>query len=333
MGKKIFAFGAILLCATIAFSSSPDPFINVTSPPNGATLNMCSTFTIQWTHSAHFESVPQTCTVYCGNHVISPPIPVTQDSFVWTVGMKHDGTIIQPDQDYEITIESPDYDELNGPVITIASGDVINITVPPSGSILLRGATTVINWTHTAYFTCVPQSCTLFCGMDIISPPVPVTQDSFVWTVGRKHDGTYLVPGTYELTLESPDYDELSGPMITIIALELIIKPYPKKVQIIKILDCPMCYKLDPRQFILEMKGLDYVFIEVVRGSRLLARFGKFAPGKPAPPPAKITLTKEDLRLIKQGQPAFSVLVKSAKGKVLLQKNVQMEPETQLRKR
>jgi len=245
--------------------------------------------------------------------------------------MKQNGTILQPDQSYEITIESPDYDALNGPVITIVSGDVITITAPTTGQTFLRGTNTTIQWTHSVYFNCVPQTCTIFCGMDIISPPVPVSQNSFGWTVGRKQDGTYLAPGTYEITLESPDYDALNGPMITIIALQLIIKPYPKKVQIIKILDCPMCYKLDPRQFILKMSGLDFVSIEVVRGRRLLARFGRFTPDGPAPPPAKITLNEEDVRLIKQRKPAFTVLVKSAKGKILLKKAVQMELKGQTR--
>jgi len=325
MGKKVFVLGAILLCASLVFSAGPDPLITITSPLNGATLNMCTTYTIHWTHSAHFDSVPQTCTIYCGDDVISPPIPVTQDSFVWTVGMKQNGTILLPEQDYRITIESPDYDALNGPMITIASGDNINITAPSTGSTLLRSTSTTIQWTHSVYFNCVPQNCTLFCGMDIISPPVPVTGGSFVWTVGRKHDGTYLAPGTYEITLESPDYDELNGPMITIIALELIIKPYPKRVQIIKIPDCPMCYRLDPRQFFLEMGGLDFVSIEVVRGRRLLARFARFAPNRPAPPPAKITLNEEDIKLIKQRKAAFTVLVKSAKGQTLLKKSVQLE--------
>ena len=327
MGKKVFVLGTLLLCASLAFSADPTPLITITAPPNGATLSMCSTYTIRWTHSVYFESVPQTCTVYCGDYVISPPVPVTQDSFVWTVGMKQDGTNLQPDQDYEITIESPDYDALNGPVITIASGDVITITAPTTGQTFLRGTNTTIQWTHSVYFNCVPQSCTLFCGMDIISPPVPVSQNSWVWTAGRKHDGTYLPPGTYEITLESPDYDALNGPVITIIALQLIIRPYPKKVRIIKILDCPMCYRLDPRQFVLKLSGLDFVSIEVVRGRRVLARFPRFAPDRPAPPPAKITLNEQDVRLIKQRKPAFTVLVKSAKGQTLLKKAVQLEVE------
>ncbi|NIM91917.1 MAG: hypothetical protein GTO17_13340 [Candidatus Aminicenantes bacterium] len=325
MAKKVFVLGTILLWTSLAFSAGPDPLITITAPPNGTTLNMCTTYTIQWTHSAYFESVPQTCTIYCGNDIISPPIPVTADSFVWTVGMKQNGTILLPDQSYEITIESDDYDVLGGPVITIASGANINITAPSTGQIFLRGVSTTIQWTHSVYFNCVPQNCTLFCGMDIISPPVPVTGNSFVWTVGRKHDGTYLAPGIYEITLESPDYDELSGPMITIIALELIIRPYPKKVRIIKILDCPMCYRLDPRQFVLKMSGLDFVSLEVVRGRRVLARFPRFAPNRLPPTPAKINLNEEDVRLIKQGRPAFTVLVKSAKGQTLLKKAVQLE--------
>jgi len=332
MGKKVLVLATLLLCASLAFSADPTPLITITAPPNGATLSMCSTYTIRWTHSAYFESVPQTCTVYCGDYVISPPVPVTQDSFLWTVGRKQDGTILQPDEVYEITIESPDYDALNGPVITISSNDVITITAPTTGSTFLRGTTTTIGWTHTVYFTCVPQDCHVYCGVDVISPPVPVTQDSFVWTVGRKHDGTYLSPGTYEITIESPDHDALNGPMITIIALQLIIRPYPKKVQIIKILDCPMCYRLDPRQFELKMEGPDFVSIEVVRGRRVLARFSRFAPGKSVPSPAKITLTKEDLRLIKQKRQAFTVLVKSAKGQVLLKQAVQLEPKSQIRK-
>jgi hypothetical protein len=331
MCKKVFALGTILLCATLGFSRPSDPRITITAPRSGEILSICTNYTIRWTHSEYFTIHPQNCTIYCGEDAISPPVPVTQDYFVWTVLRKQDGSNLDPMAHLEITIESPDYDALDGPVISFSADERITITSPTSGESFLRGTTCTFRWTHSAYYNCIYNRCAIcFEGVGISScdiipeSEVTATQDRYVWTVGRKHDGTYMEPGEYRVSMECWDGD-FDGPRITIVVLELKINHFRDRLRIEKIPDCPRCFRLDPRQFELTLKGLDFVLLEVVRGGTRLASFRRFAPGKTIPPPVKITLAKEDIKLIKQRKPGFTVLVKSAKGKILLKRAVQLE--------
>jgi len=78
------------------------------------------------------------------------------------------------------------------------------------------GMTLHIRWTHSTFYTNASQTCRILCGGNIISPPVPVISKDFSWTVGKKHDGTYLAPGSYMITLENVNYSDLNGPIILI---------------------------------------------------------------------------------------------------------------------
>ena len=107
-----------------------DALIRFTTPPNNTNTNLTrgQSYTITWTHSAYYLVLPQPCTVYCGTHPLSPPIPTTNDSFTWTVGQDRDGNMI-PDGQYQMVIESDDHDEF-GPSITL-----VTVPVPGSGNI------------------------------------------------------------------------------------------------------------------------------------------------------------------------------------------------------
>jgi len=190
----------------------------------------------------------------------------------------------------------------------------INITAPATGTSFNYGASCTIQWTYSADFTGTTQKCDVYCGSYVISPPVLVTQGQFVWTVGRKADGTYIPAGTYEITIESPDYDELSGPNITINPLTLNLDRF-NKLLISKIPDCPMCYGLPLKQFELPVV---YPFqLELFRGQRRLGVLGKFLPGRLPMGTAKLVLDKSDLLLLQSGQAGFELRAIVDNGKLL----------------
>lgn len=180
----------------------------------------------------------------------------------------------------------------------------ITITAPANGSSWNYGTTCTIQWTYSSDYTGTTQKCQVYCGSDIISPDILVTQGQFVWTVGRKADGTYIPAGTYEITIESPDYDALSGPNITINPMMLNLDRF-KKFPIKKIPDCPMCYGFDLKQLQLEVK---FPFtLELFRGRRSLGVLGKFAPGRLPTGVAKLVLDRSDLLLIQRGEAGFEI--------------------------
>jgi len=180
----------------------------------------------------------------------------------------------------------------------------INITAPATGSSFNYGASCTIQWTHSADYTGTTQKCQVYCGSFVISPDILVTQDQFVWTVGRKADGTYIPAGTYEITIESLDYDALNGPNITINPLTLNLDRF-NKFPIKKIPDCPMCYGFDLKSIQLPVV---YPFqLELFRGQRRLGVLGKFAPGRPPTGTAKLVLDKSDLPLLQSGQAGFEL--------------------------
>jgi len=226
--------GVILLVLVFSLSygllagPAEAPNINIIAPASGANLYAGTSCTIKWTHSAYYTAHPSyTCDVYCGSFVIASHIPVIKDQFVWTVGKKADGTIV-PLGTYEITIESDDYDELTGPNIKInpLPPPFIDVTSPPDGANLNIGTTYIIRWKHSAYYDAHPAyTCDVYCGSFVISPPIPVIKDQFAWTVGKKADMANIPPGTYEITIENDDYDELAGPNVRLI---ILLKP-PKR--------------------------------------------------------------------------------------------------------
>lgn len=198
----------------------------------------------------------------------------------------------------------------------------ITITAPANGSSWNYGATCTIQWTYSPDYTGTTQKCQVYCGSHIISPDILVTQGQFVWTVGRKADGTYIPAGTYEITIESLDYDALNGPNITINPLKLNLDRF-NKFPIKKIPDCPMCYGFDLKQ--LELEVIYPFALELFRGQRRLGVLGKFAPGRLLTGTAKIVLERSDLLLIQRGEAGFELRAIIDSGRILQTKALALE--------
>jgi len=195
---------------------------------------------------------------------------------------------------------------------------LITIVAPPSGSDpLLIGQTVHIRWTHSAYYDAHAQTCQIFCGEQRISPDLAVTADDFAWTIGRRHDGTTMAPGDYEITIESLDYDALNGPQIRIAFPALPgFKLLNNRIRVDKIPDCPMCYRLDPGQIKFDAGGPVVVDVELLRNGVVLARLGRFGPRLGAPGPVKIILKRESGGQMRR-QSSYELRFLSAKGEVL----------------
>ncbi|GEM_PF-1896366 len=107
--------------------------------------------------------------------------------------------------------------------VTLVMADVapqiFNIKVDSSwDGVVVKNEMVHIRWAHSAYYTGAGQTCRIFCGDQVISPAIPVINKDFVWTGGRKADGTYLPQGkSYRITIENADYDALNGPEIALI--------------------------------------------------------------------------------------------------------------------
>lgn len=181
----------------------------------------------------------------------------------------------------------------------------ITITAPPNPSTLIMGTSCTIQWTHSAYFTGTAQKCTVYCGTFAISPLIPVTQDQFVWTVGKKADGTNIPAGTYKIAIESPDYDALDGPNVTLKFLSLNWDRLGK-LRITKIPDCPMCFGL-PLDQLQQLNFLLPCELELFHGQRSLGRLGKFLSGRLPTGSAKLLLDQADLLAIQKGGPGFEL--------------------------
>lgn len=158
----------------------------------------------------------------------------------------------------------------------IASAQSFNITAPADGIHLKRGTTCTIRWTHGLFFDQHPeQNGVLYWGSNPIGT-APIKNDQFVWTVGRKSDGSWMAPGTYEITMEALDYDDTSGPSVTIYLLDFKPGVLARRLELQKIPDCPACYSLDIKPIELEMEGMEFVRIELLRNGRRLADLGRY---------------------------------------------------------
>lgn len=325
--RRIAFVAAMLVLVALALPADT-PWITITAPNGHHPLFKHETETIRWTHSGYFAAHPQTCQIYCGDHVISPPVAVTADSFSWVVGRKADGTFL-PQGRYEITIESPDFDALDGPIVVVSDQrPEIVLTAPASGASLRLGSACTIRWTFSSYFLVVPQTCRIFCGDGFISPPVPVLNGEYLWTVGRKDDGTYLNAGTYPITLESDDYDALSGPMITLSApdFRIPIRRFAEKIWLHRLPGQPLSFRVDPSELKINLgEFLEPVTILLAHGGRTLAKLGRLVPGQKLPGPVTITLSQKDCDLVRGRQSGFEILLQSTAGKILQRLTVQPE--------
>jgi hypothetical protein len=205
--------------------------------------------------------------------------------------------------------------------LVMAQLPTFNITAPADGVHLRRGSSCTIQWTHSAFYDAHPEHHgVLFCGSSQIGSPVPIKNNQCVWTVGQKSDGTWLMPGTYEITMESLDYDELSGPNITIYLLDFKPGVLARKIELNKIPDCPMCYSLDLKQIELEMEGMEWVRVELLQNGRRLADLGRYGRGGFGGGPAKIQLEERGAK----NPTGFELQVFSNDGKLLLREKVNL---------
>ena len=71
-----------------------------------------------------------------------------------------------------------------------------------------------IGWTFSSYFADHPQNCNIFWGPHCIAMNVPVTSGQFWWTVGKKYDGTDLLQGYFQISIQCPDFTTSNGPWV-----------------------------------------------------------------------------------------------------------------------
>jgi hypothetical protein len=206
--------------------------------------------------------------------------------------------------------------------VAFAQSPTFNITAPADGIHLKRGSSCTIQWTHSAFYDAHPEHHgVLFCGSSQIGSPVPIKNNQYVWTVGQKSDGTWLAPGTYEITMESLDYDELSGPNITIYLLDFKPAFLARRIELIKIPDCPQCYSFDLKQIELEMEGMGWVQVELLKNGRSIANLGRYGRrGFFDAGPVKLQLDNGAAK----SPGTFELVVLSGDGKQLLREKINL---------
>ncbi len=207
-----------------------------------------------------------------------------------------------------------------------AQSPTFNITAPADGTIFVRGTSITVRWTHSAYYDAHPaQHAIPYCqptgasGPVVqIAAPVPVVNNQFVWEAGRKFDGTWLAPGTYEITMESLDYDELSGPNITIVLLEFKPIFLRRKLELPRIPNVPQGFSFDPRWIELDMEGLSEVRLELFQNGKRLADLGRYGKGGWSSGPVKLQLDQRGAL----NPTGFELHVLSSNGKLLLKQPI-----------
>jgi hypothetical protein len=210
--------------------------------------------------------------------------------------------------------------------VAFAQSPTFNITAPADGAMYRRGASVTVRWTHSAFYDANPaQHAIPYCqptgaGGPVaqIAAPVPVKNDQFVWEVGRKFDGSWLAPGQYEITMESLDYDELSGPNITIFLLEFKPIFLRRKLELPRIPEVPQGFMFDPRWIELDMEGLPEVRLELLQNGKRLADLGKFGKGGWSSGPVKLQLDQRSVL----NPSGFELHVLSSNGKLLLKQPI-----------
>ncbi len=208
-----------------------------------------------------------------------------------------------------------------GLALGIASAQAFNLTAPADGIHLKRGTSCTIQWTHGLYFDQHPeQNGVLYWGSNPIGT-APIKNNQFVWTVGRKADGTWLPPGTFEITMEALDYDDTDGPSVTIYVLDFKPGILARRIELQKIPDCPACFSLDLKPIELDMEGMEFVRVELLRNGQRLADLGRYGRrGFFDAGPVKIQLDNGAAK----SPGTFELVVLSGDGKQLLREKINL---------
>ncbi|MCJ7525798.1 MAG: hypothetical protein MUP71_11365 [Candidatus Aminicenantes bacterium] len=323
MKKKSILLMMAVFCMALSMTAV-DPKITITAPSGSYPLFISQTVHIRWTHSAYYTGPGQTCRILCGSNIISPPVPVINDDFLWTVGLKHDLTYLAQG-DYLITIENVDYNALNGPTVEVLHLPLITTTSPASGASLAIGLNHTIRWTHSPFFDYIPQELIICCGLNYIGR-APATSDQFLWQVGKREDGTFIAPGSYRIGYECSDYFSSGGVQINLFSFKMpLFRLLKTKIWIHKIPDCPMCFKLDPAQIKFDTDGPLVTDVELLRNGVLLAKLGRFGPRLAVPGPVKFNMEAESSRMKMRQKASYKLRFLSTKGKILHEQAVQVE--------
>jgi hypothetical protein len=210
--------------------------------------------------------------------------------------------------------------------MAVAQSPTFNITGPAEGALIRRGTSVNVQWTHSAFYDTHPTQHGIPYAKAAggasptvqIANPVPIVSGQFVWTAGQKSDGTWLLPGTYEITLESQEYNDSTGPNVTIYMFDFKRDFLRRRIEFQKIADLPMGYFLDPRAIELELEGLESVRIELLQNGKRLADLGRFGRGLFGSGPVKISLDPRSI----QNPTGFELAVYSPGGKMLLKQAI-----------
>ena len=288
---------------------------------------------VRWNHSAFYTNPGQTCRIFCAGHLISPPVPVIDKEFAWNAGRKTDGTYIPQGKPYRITIENVDYDALNGPEIALIDEQPqFTIIAPANNSNLMLNSSCTIRWTHSAYYDLFNAAkIELLIYKDDNSfaeyiASVPVVNDQFVWMVGKMYDGSFAPAGNYILTGEQNEYWRCNDVNIKLTGLvKPLFRLFMEKIWLDKIPDCPMCYRLDPRQVKFDRGDLLWVDVELLRNGAVLTKLGRFGPRLAAPQPVTINLEQKMAARKMKAADKFELRFLSPKGEIVHRQAIQLE--------
>lgn len=337
MNKKIFLSILLFLGAAMAMADVAPNIYGITvkcSVGDGYTVFKNETVHVRWNHSGFYTNPGQTCRIFCDGHVISPPVPVIGKDFTWTGGRKLDGTYIPQGRPYRITIESDDYDALNGPDIALVYEQPnFTIIAPANNAMLVVGTSVTIRWTHSAYYDVFNTAKIelLIANSDLsvadYIASVPVVDDQFVWQAGRMKNGSIAPTGSYLLTGEQNEYWQCNDVHFKLISLARpLFRLFMEKIHLDKIPDCPMCYRLDPRQIKFDRGDLPWVDVELLRNGVVLAKLGRFGPRSVIPAPVKIVLGQASAgKLVRRQMDKYELRFLSPKGETVHRQAIPLE--------
>jgi hypothetical protein len=150
---------------------------------------------------------------------------------------------------------------------------------------------------------------------------VRISDNRYEWRAGRKADGTFVRPGRCTFHFQPVDW-WVAHKYFHVNLFCLDIKP-KIPVKLTPLPNQPFHYRLDPSQLGLELEGLEYVEVDLLRGKEVVARLGRFGPSASPAGSIHVVLQKGPSRSL--GKQGFELRVRAANGKVLLRQAIPVE--------
>lgn len=170
--------------------------------------------------------------------------------------------------------------------IVLSAG--LNLIQPAGGEYLLRGSTFTIRWTAPPNEG--EQKVDIYLGDKLIADTSKKKDGSYLWTVGKLKNGTWVPAGQYSIVLESLDGDAFGNkfnifvyiPWLTKLS-KIIMIPVPSQ--------CPQCANLDLRELKKLSRPVKGSFqLKLYRNNRMLVNLGTIGGRRGVPDFAKIKL-------------------------------------------